>query len=219
MELWANFTDLLVQAIGFLTTEVGVSQGVAIILLTLLVRLLLSPISCSAMFNSYKNRKAMATIKPELDKLKSVYKDKPDEMAKQTMTLYRKHDITFISKTLVANVSSQAIFGFGMYQVLQKVIFNGKFAWIANIAKPDIALAMLVGALTYVSMLMMPGSAEQASAMFLLIPVMVSVAVLITAPSALGLYWATSSAFTALQSVVMQKYFTKQQSNLTQPQG
>ncbi|WP_299806513.1 membrane protein insertase YidC [uncultured Shewanella sp.] len=219
MELWANFTDLLVQAIGFLTTEVGVSQGVAIILLTLIVRLLLSPLSSSAIINSYKNRKAIAAIKPELDKLKSVYKNKPNEMAKQTMALYQKHDIKFVSKTLVANISSQAIFGFGMYQVLQKVIFSSKFAWISNIAKPDILLAMLVGALTYVSMIMMPGSAEQASAMFLLIPTMVSVAVLISAPSALGLYWATSSAFTALQSVVMQKYFEKQQCNLTQTQG
>ncbi|MGS0695391.1 YidC/Oxa1 family membrane protein insertase [Shewanella sp. 0m-4] len=219
MELWTNFSDLLVQAIGFLTTEVGVSKGVAIILLTLVVRLLFSPLSCSAMINSYKNKKMMAAIKPELDKLKSVYKDKPDEMAKQTMALYRKHDIKFVSKTLVANVSSQAIFGFGMFQVLQKAIFSSKFAWISNIAKPDIALAMLVGALTYLSMLMMPGSAEQANTLFLLIPAMVSVAVLVTAPSALGLYWATSSAFGALQSVVMQKYFEKQHSNVPQSQA
>ncbi|GIU24104.1 YidC/Oxa1 family membrane protein insertase [Shewanella schlegeliana] len=215
MELWISFTDLLVQAISLLTSEVGVSQGAAIILLTLLVRLLFSPISFLAMINSYTNKTKVAAIKPELDKLKSVYKDKPDEMAKQTMALYRKHDIKFVSKTLVANVSSQAIFGFGMFQLLQMAIFNSKFAWISNIAKPDIALAVLVGVLTYLSMLMMPGSAEQASAIFLLIPALVSIAVLLTAPSALGLYWATSSVFGAFQSVVVNKYCVKQHSNFT----
>lgn len=211
MEVWSLFTSAIVQSIEFLTSEVGVGDAMAIILFTLLGRLVLMPINLLAMVNMYKNKKAIYAIKPELDKLKIVYKDKPSEIAKCTMELYKKHNIKILDKNSVANIASQGIFGFGMFQALQQIVFNSKFAWIANIAKPDVFLALLVGVITYFSMIMMPGSAEQTSTLLFVIPAILCIVTLINFPSALGLYWATSSVTSLLQSLVLNKYLKKQE--------
>ncbi|AZQ84835.1 membrane protein insertase YidC [Colwellia sp. Arc7-635] len=211
MDIWNIFISFIVQSIQFLTQEVGVGEAVAIILLTLIGRLVLMPINLLAMANMYRNKKAISAIKPELDKIKVIHKDNPSEIAKSTMALYKKYNIKVLDKNGLVNIASQGVFGFGMFQALQQIVFNSKFAWIANIAKPDIALALLVGAITYFSMIMMPGSAEQASTLLFVIPAVLCIITLVNFPSAIGLYWATSSVTSLLQSLLLNKYFNKQE--------
>ena len=123
MELWNVFTSGIVQSIAFFTNEVGVGEAMAIILLTLIGRLVLMPVNLIAMANMYKNKKALSAIKPELDKLKTLHKDKPSELAQCTMALYKKHHIKLLDKNTVINITSQGIFGFGMFQALQQIVF------------------------------------------------------------------------------------------------
>lgn len=210
MEIWSFFTNVIVQSISFLSTEVGVGEATAIILFTLLGRLILMPINILAMVKMYKNKKSISALKPELDKLKIIHKDNPSEIAKCTMKLYKKHNIKIFDKNSVANMAGQGVFGFGMFQALQQIVFTSKFAWITNIAKPDVFLALLVGVITYFSMIMMPGSAEQTSTLLFVIPAIICVVTLINFPSALGLYWATSSSTSLVQALVLNKYFKKQ---------
>ncbi|WP_350606430.1 YidC/Oxa1 family membrane protein insertase [Pseudoalteromonas sp. MER144-MNA-CIBAN-0113] len=207
MEIWNLFTDFIVQSITFFTQEVGVSQAAAIILFTVIGRLVLMPINLVAMANMVRNKKAIAALKPELDSIKNKYKDQPSQIAQSTMALYKKHNIKFIDKKSVFNMAGQGVFGFGTFQALQQIVFNSKFAWIASIAKPDIALALLVGLMTCFSMAMMPGSAEQTSTLLFIIPAVICVVTLINFPSAIGLYWATSSGTSLLQSLLLNKYF------------
>ncbi|MGL1956642.1 MAG: YidC/Oxa1 family membrane protein insertase [Colwellia sp.] len=211
MDIWNFFTSFIIQSIAFFTDEVGVGQAVAIILFTLIGRLVLMPINLFAMANIYRNKKAISAIKPELEKIKAMHKDKPSEIAKGTMALYKKHNIKILDKNSIVNIASQGAFGFGMFQALQQIVFNSKFAWIANIAKPDIALALFVGVITYFSMIMMPGSAEQTSTLLFIIPAIICIITLINFPSAIGLYWATSSVTSLLQSLALNKYFHKQE--------
>ncbi|MBE0418685.1 MULTISPECIES: YidC/Oxa1 family membrane protein insertase [Pseudoalteromonas] len=211
MDIWNFFISFIVQSIQFFTYEIGVGEALAIILFTLIGRLILMPINLLAMANMYRNKKAISAIKPELDKIKAINKDKPSEIAKSTMALYKKHNIKILDKNSAINIASQSIFGFGMFQAVQQIVFNSKFAWIANIAKPDIALALLVGAITYLSMIMMPGSAEQTNTLLFVIPAIICIITLINFPSAIGLYWATSSVTSLLQSLVLNKYFHRQE--------
>ncbi|WP_434938085.1 membrane protein insertase YidC [Shewanella sp. HL-SH8] len=171
------------------------------------------PVNLFAMANMYRNKKTISAIKPELETIKTLYKDNPSEIAKRTMTLYKQHKINIVDKNSIINIVSQGVFGFGMFQALQQTVFSSQFAWIANIAKPDVVLALLVGAITYFSMIMMPGSAEQASTLLFLIPAIICIITLINFPSAIGLYWATSSVTGLLQSLVLNKYFRNQEAS------
>ena len=64
MELWNFFTSFIVQSIAFFTQEVGLSQALAIILFTLIGRLVLMPINLLAMAKTVSNKKAIAVLKP-----------------------------------------------------------------------------------------------------------------------------------------------------------
>nr|MDC2855311.1 hypothetical protein [Ningiella sp. W23] len=59
MEIWSLFTDFIVQSITFFTQEVGVSQAAAIILFTIIGRLVLMPINLVAMVNMVRNKKQL----------------------------------------------------------------------------------------------------------------------------------------------------------------
>jgi YidC/Oxa1 family membrane protein insertase len=215
MEFWNVFINIIMQSLAFITYEVGASEAAAIILVTLIGRLILMPINLSAMGHMHRNRNALLAIKPELDQLKSTYQDKPSELAKATMALYKKHNIKILDNKSLINIVGQGTFGLGMFQTLQQVVFTGKFAWITNIAKPDLLLALVVGAITYFSMSMMSGSAEQTNVLLLVIPALICIVMLSHFSSAIGLYWATSNSTSLIQSFILNKYFYRRHSTKT----
>ena len=62
------------------------NYGVAIILLTLLIRLITFPLQ----FKSFKSMKKMQKIGPEIQKIKEKFKDDPQRVQKETMELFKK---------------------------------------------------------------------------------------------------------------------------------
>jgi len=71
--------------------------GIVIILLTILVRLILYPLSRKAVVTQVK----MAEISPQLEEIKVRYKDKPEELAKKTLALYKEKGVNPFSGILV----------------------------------------------------------------------------------------------------------------------
>ena len=210
MEIWNIWTSLITNGINLLIMYFGVSEALAIIIFTLLARIILMPISLKSAYKIYKNKLAIERVKPEVERLKDIYSENPGELAKRTMALYKKNGIKFLDGTAIINISSQGILGLGIFQVLKNMVFGSKFMWITNIAKPDVILAFIVGVLTFLSMQMMPGAVEQQSVLIFLIPAMISMFVLVSFPAALGLYWATSNIVTMVQALVLRMIISKE---------
>lgn len=203
MEIWNIWTSFITNGINFLSMYFGVSEALAIIIFTLLARIMLMPISLKSAYMMHKNKLAIERVRPEIERLRDLYSGKPGELAKRTMAIYKKHGIKFLDKTSVINIGSQGILGLGIFQALRDMVISSKFMWIADIAKPDVILAFVVGVLTFTSMQMMPGAVEQQNLLIFLIPAMVSTFVLVSFPSALGLYWATSNIVTIVQTLAL----------------
>jgi len=70
--------------------------GVAIILLTLIIKLLLLPLSKK----SIKSQKELQDIQPKVEQLKIDYKDNKEEMGKKMMALYKEHNVNPFSSCL-----------------------------------------------------------------------------------------------------------------------
>jgi YidC/Oxa1 family membrane protein insertase len=85
--------------------------GIIVILLTILVRLVLFPLSKKAVVTQVK----MAEIAPELEALKEKYKDKPEEQAKKTLALYNEKGVNPFSGILVIIIQLPLIFA--LYQI------------------------------------------------------------------------------------------------------
>ncbi len=93
----------------------GHDLGLAIIILTLIVRLVLYIPSKK----SIKAQKGLATLQPEIDKIKEKYKDDKEKMGPELMALYKQKGINPLSSCLPMLV--QLPFLFAIY----RVFFNG----------------------------------------------------------------------------------------------
>lgn len=85
--------------------------GVIVVLLTILVRMVMFPLSRKAVLTQVK----MAEIGPELAKIKEQYKDKAEEQAKLTLALYKEKGVNPFSGILVIIIQIPIIFS--LYQI------------------------------------------------------------------------------------------------------
>jgi YidC/Oxa1 family membrane protein insertase len=128
------FTNLMHRILEWMHTYIPFAgYGVCIILLTLLVRGLMHPISRKQARTSIK----MQALVPELKKLQEKYKNDRQAQAMAQMELYRKHGVSPMGSCWV--VLLQMPIFMGLYYALQESIHFrlAPFLWIKNLAAPD----------------------------------------------------------------------------------
>jgi len=106
------FFDPLYNALVLLFTILPwADAGIIVVLLTILVRLVIFPLSKKAVLTQVK----MSEIAPELAKIKEQYKDKTEEQARQTLALYREKGVNPFSGILVIIIQIPIILA--LYQI------------------------------------------------------------------------------------------------------
>lgn len=209
--------------------------GLAIIAITILIKLILYPFS----LQSIKSQKALQELQPKMNEIKNKYKSNPQEMTKKTMELYKKEKVSPFSSCLPLLI--QFPFLIAVYQVFRKGLTNHQdmnilYSFVQNpgeinpmflgffdLSKPNFILAVLAGATQYwVSKMLIvkkqpnvPGAkdenmmANMNKQMVYFMPI-VTVFIGLSLPSGLTFYWFLTTLLTGLQ----QMYFFKKQDNL-----
>lgn len=138
MNILNAVNQVLIQFLLQLHQVTG-NLGLSILAFTLIVRLLLVPLSLPTM----KSQKKMRELQPELKKLKDKHGSDKKALQVAQMELYKKHNVNPIAGCLPQVV--QIILLIVLYQVLVKfistpeldgVVLNTKFIWL-NLTKPD----------------------------------------------------------------------------------
>jgi len=215
---------IFVKPLAFFIIKIGElvkNYGLAVILITILIRLILYPITAKTALQSEK----MKEVKPELAKIEKKYKDKTDQpsmMAKsqETMVLYKKYGINPISGCIFAVIQIPLFFAF--YEALNRlpVMFEGKFlglslgktVWTAIAAGEYyyIIIVILVVASTYFSIKLNktatvdPEQAKTMNMMMNMMIVMISFASF-TISTGITLYWIANSGFTIIQNLLVKR--------------
>ncbi len=111
--------------------------GVAIILLTLLINVVLFPLS----LKSLKSMREMQAVQPKVDALRGTYKDNPQKLNREIMELYKKHKVNPMGGCLPMLLQMPVFFA--LYQVLMKSIElrGAPFLWIKDLSQPDRLIA------------------------------------------------------------------------------
>jgi YidC/Oxa1 family membrane protein insertase len=212
----------------------GQDMGLAIIVLTILVKLLLYPFSKK----SIKSQKELQEIQPKLNELKEKYKDNKDELGKATLNLYRENKINPLSSCLPVII--QLPFFIAIFRVLQNgleqdslallykfmprpELLTTDFLSLIDLAKPNYILAFLAAASQFIQARMLSskrpeikdkGSKDEDftailnKQMLYVMPVL-TFFIGIKFPSGLALYWFVSTLVTIAQQVYMFKYSAK----------
>ncbi|NOZ39426.1 MAG: membrane protein insertase YidC [Planctomycetes bacterium] len=134
------FSPVSKAMLGILHFFYGIigNYGIAIIMLTVLVRSLMFPISRK----QAKSMAKMQELRPEMDKIKAKYKQDMQKQSQATQELYRKHNINPLAGCLPMFI--QLPIFLGLYRALmvdvelrQAPLLGDAIRWCSNLASPD----------------------------------------------------------------------------------
>lgn len=209
----------LSASIQYIAGLFGGNYGLAVIAITLIIRLLLLPL----MMRQYRSQAAMkgkmAALQPELKQLQEKYKGKGDadskgKMQQETLQLYQKHQVNPLAVGCLPMLIQLPILT-GLYSAIRLTpeLSEHSFLWF-QLGATDLVLPILAG-LVYlvqfkVSQLSVDKSqTQQQQLQFIgyLSPIMMTVFAF-TAPAAISLYWVTGGLFMIAQSYLAHKIYT-----------
>ena len=187
------------------------SYGIAIIVLTLLVRLIFWPVTQKA----NNSMRKMQKLKPKMDELREKYKDNPQELNMRMMELYRNEKVSPLGGCLP--ILLQIPVFFALYSALDSAVElrHVSFLWAADLARPDLigpqidlpffgptGLHPLVIAMTLLMVLqqkMTPSNMDPMQQKMMMFMPVIMLFMLYNLPSGLTLYWTVSQIFSILQ--------------------
>jgi len=115
------------------------NYGIAIICLTILIKLVLFPMTRKQQISMQKYQSQMKIFQPELKKLQEKYKNDRNKLSQETMALYKKHNINPFPLGGCLPLLLQIPIFFGLYQALFYSVHlrQASFLWIADLSQPD----------------------------------------------------------------------------------
>jgi len=129
------FDTISKMLLGVLRTinKVCKNWGVTLIVFSILVFVVLSPLS----IKSFSSMKKMQELQPEIEELKSRFKDSPQKLNKELMNLYKEKKINPFGGCLP--VLLQMPIFVSLFQLLMRFVDlkGAKFLWISDLSLPD----------------------------------------------------------------------------------
>jgi YidC/Oxa1 family membrane protein insertase len=195
------------------------SYGIAILILTIIVRVIFWPLT----HKSTESMKRMQALQPQMQELKEKYKDNPQRMQQETMLLYRENKVNPMGGCLPMFIQIPVFIA--LFSVLRSAIelrFS-KFLWIKDLSEPENLFAgaiPFIGSLNILPILMAvtmmwqqkltptaaatPEQQQQQKMMQVMMPLMM-LFFFYTMPSGLVLYWTTSQVIMIGQMLIRKK--------------
>lgn len=205
MQIWTTWLHTLDSALALLASDAGLGAGLAIVVLTLLLRFALLPVSWSCAYRSCVHQKRVRALQPELERIRQRYRDNRQPLVEETLKVYRASGVTpFESRPLLGALVQMPVL-LGMFQVLRDSARSARFLWIESLSRPDFWIALLAGATTAVMMLANPDLPEQMRILLIALPAVIAFVFALKFASGLALYWVVSNSFTAAQTYAIHR--------------
>lgn len=190
--------DLLTYCFHF-TEIIGYpSYGVAIIILTIAIKLVLAPLTVKQV----KSMKGMQKLQPKIKELQAKYKNNQQKMQQEMQKLYKEMGINPLAGCLPLLI--QMPFLIAIFYALREYPYIDayqSFLWLPSLGHPDpyYILPALSALSTYVvSMQTSADNSPQAKVMLYGMPVFIGY-ISLTFPSGLVIYWTISNIFQIIQ--------------------
>jgi YidC/Oxa1 family membrane protein insertase len=208
----------------------GHDFGVAVIVLTFLTRVVLHPLVAQ----SVRSQKTLGNLQPKISEIQKKYKDDKEKQVRATMELYQKEKVNPFSGCLPLLIQMPLLIA--LYRVFWKGLapeemsflygfvpnpgqIDPNFLGIINLSKPNGILAFIAGISQFFqSRMMLPKTQKterktgfqfgdvMQKQMLYFFPAF-TILILWNFPSAIGLYWATSTIFSIIQQYFILKNY------------
>lgn len=181
------------------------NYGLAIIVLTFVIRMLMFPLQ----YKSFKSMKKMQKVQPELQKLREKFKEDPARMQKETMALFKKSGANPLGGCLPLILQMPVFFAF--YQVLYnavELVGAPFYLWIHDLSQKDpyYVLPVLMGAAMFGQTKLNPSTtADPNQQKIMYIMPLVFCFMMKDLPAGLNLYIFVSTVFGIAQQLFVYK--------------
>jgi YidC/Oxa1 family membrane protein insertase len=195
--------------------------GVAVILLSLLIRFALWPLTTKQL----ESQKKLSKLQPKIKELQKKYKDDKQKLTVETLALYKKEKVNpaggclplllqlpilialysvFKNGLVVSELSSLYPF------IKAPEVINSMFLGILDMSKPSLVFAIIAGAFQFLQMkITTKGVPKQdgvpdMSKMMYFFPI-ITVMIVRGLPSVIGVYWTVTTIFSIVQYLIINK--------------
>lgn len=198
------------------------SYGLAIIVITVIIRLILMPF----MLKNYKSQQTMKikmdALRPEMEdvqkRIKAAQKEgnKEEQMKLQQemMGLYQKHGVNPLNMGCLPLIIQMPIV-MGLYFAIlySPEVSDHQFLWF-NLGEPDMIMMLIAGAVYFVqarvSLWTMPEQQKKQMKMFIYLSPIMIMFISLKAAAALPLYWAVGGFLLIVQTYLGRKLYFKE---------
>lgn len=180
--------------------------GVAIILLTILVKIVFYPLTHVSM----RNMKEMQKLQPRIAQLREIYKDDKTKLNEQTMSLYKEHKVNPMMGCLPMLIQIPVFFGLYEALLVSIELRNAPFfGWVQDLSVQDPyhVYTILMGASMFLQQKMTPtaGDPTQAKMMMFMPIIFTGMFIFYPVPVGLVIYWLVNN----LLSIAQQFYVNR----------
>ena len=211
--MWRWLCYPLVWVLNFFNNMIP-NYGVAIILLTILVRLLFWPLT----HKSTVGMRKMQELQPKMKEIQTKFKDNPQRLQQETWALYRENKVNPMSSCLPMLIQIPVFIA--LFNVLRSAVElrYAPFLWIGDLSEPEALfsswfpfgglniLPILMAVSTGLQSAFTPstGDKSQQKMMMIFMPAMM-LFMFYSFPSALSLYWFLSNLFSIVQMWIIRR--------------
>lgn len=197
--IFQPIVDLFALVLNLLY-EVTHSYGGAIILLTVLIKIAMYPLSRK----QFESMKAMQKMQPELKRLQEKYRDKPQILQQKMMELYSRAGANPLSGCLPMLLQMPILMA--MYYALYSFDYGGRaqsFLWLESLSAPDALyiLPVLSALTTYLQQKISSVEMNQQMRVMMVVMPLFILWISLNFPAGLVLYWVTMNAVQIIQQL------------------
>lgn len=207
-----TFVQPMDSLLHWLGDNLNNNYGLAIIVITLIVRLAIFPFMMRTYKNQMMMREKMKIVKPEMEEIQKKTKvattqEEKMEAQQEMMALYKKHGINPLNMGCLPILIQMPVV-MALYFALRFPSENGiteypHFLWM-NLTEVDFFMVAIAGIVyagqAYVSMQFVPAEQRKQMQLFMYISPIMIIWISLISPSALPLYWAVGGVFLIFQT-------------------
>lgn len=194
--------DFLASAMMQLATLFDGNMGWTILVLALMVRLALFPLTLRLARGMLANQRKIRALQAQVDAIKARHAADPKAMFAAISTLYKENGARMIDRSSLLG----GLLQLPVFALLYRAITNastGAFLWMRNLASPDILLTGIVLLLTALASYYAPATAADTALILMAVQVALTAFILWKLAAGVGLYWAVSAVVTLVQNLVL----------------
>jgi YidC/Oxa1 family membrane protein insertase len=208
--------DVVNSILKFFHDNAGLSWGMSIVALTVLIRAILIPLT----YKQLKGMRALQALQPQIKELQEKYKNDKQRMQQEMMRFYKENKVNPFA-SCIPLVAQLPVF-FTLFQVLRNELpsdigckagecgSEASFLFIHDLtAKATggelIALLILYVGTQLISGMVMSVTADKSQRMMMFVLPLIFIPFVINFPAGLILYWITTNIWTIGQAYVIQR--------------